>query len=96
MDDLLDEMNQAVKVAGGCLATGEGNKWRRKYRRILKEADSECPPPQANPDKKKRGRVARSKSRNLLERLRDFEDDVLRFVDIAEVPFTNNQGERDL
>jgi transposase len=96
MEDLLDEMNQAVKVAGGCLATSEGNKWRRKYRRILKEADRECPPPQANPNKKARGRVARSKSRNLLERLRDFEDDVLRFVDIEEVPFTNNQGERDL
>ncbi len=43
-----------------------------------------------------KGRVARSKARNLLERLRDFEDDVLRFMDNPEVPFTNNQGERDI
>jgi transposase len=29
-------------------------------------------------------------------RLRDFEDDVLRFLDNPTVPFTNNQGENDL
>lgn len=45
---------------------------------------------------KRRGRLKRSKSRNLLERLRDYEDDVLRFMENAKVPFSNNQGERDL
>jgi transposase len=38
----------------------------------------------------------RSKSRNLLERLINFEDDVLRFMKEADVPFTNNQGENDI
>ena len=38
----------------------------------------------------------KSKSRNLLERFINFEDDVLRFMEDAEVPFTNNQGENDL
>jgi transposase len=37
-----------------------------------------------------------SKTRNLLERLRDREDDVLRFAHDLSVPFTNNQAERDL
>ena len=46
--------------------------------------------------RKKKGRVARSKSRNLLERLRDYEEDVLCFMGNKVVPFTNNQGERDL
>ncbi|MBL3534202.1 MAG: transposase, partial [gamma proteobacterium endosymbiont of Lamellibrachia anaximandri] len=32
----------------------------------------------------------------LLERLRDFEQDVLRFMENEIVPFTNNQGENDL
>jgi transposase len=32
----------------------------------------------------------------LLERFRNFEHDVLRFMDIEYVPFTNNQGENDL
>lgn len=96
MQALLDDMNEAIQIAGGCLAASESKKWRQKYRRLLNKADSECPAPTADPEKKKRGRVARSKSRNLLERLRDFEDDVLRFMDYSEVPFTNNQGERDL
>ena len=49
-------------------------------------------------DKKKgkRGRIKKSKSRNLLERLRDFENDVLRFMDVDYVPFTNNLGENDI
>ena len=37
-----------------------------------------------------------SKTRNLLERLRDREADVLRFATDLSVPFTNNQAERDL
>ncbi|SEG20688.1 IS66 family transposase, partial [Billgrantia desiderata] len=42
------------------------------------------------------GRAKRTKSRNLLERLQAYEDDVLRFLDDPAAPFTNNQGERDL
>ena len=59
------------------------------------EADIESPSPDA-PPKKKRGRTKRTKARNLLERLREHEDDVLRFMDVVYVPFTNNQGERDI
>jgi transposase len=40
--------------------------------------------------------MKRSKARNLLERLRDYEDDVLRFIDNNMVPFTNNLGENDI
>jgi transposase len=29
----------------------------------------------------------------LLERLREFENDTFRFIEIKDVPFTNNQGE---
>jgi len=37
-----------------------------------------------------------SKARNLLERLRDREEEVLRFTEDLAVPFTNNGSERDL
>jgi transposase len=37
-----------------------------------------------------------TKTRNLLERLRDRADEVLRFAHNLAVPFTNNQAERDL
>jgi len=59
-------------------------------------AETECPPPDECQRKGKRGKLKRSKARNLLERLRDFEQDVLRFMDVESVPFTNNQGENDL
>ena len=53
-------------------------------------------PPPRKPLKKKRGRIKKSKSRNLLERLINFEEDVLRFMTNKVVPFTNNQGENDI
>jgi hypothetical protein len=37
-----------------------------------------------------------SKARNLLERLRDRQADILRFTTNSDVPFTNNGSERDL
>ena len=43
-----------------------------------------------------RGRKPRRPGHNLLIRLRDFGDDVLRFLTDFEVPFTNNQAEQDL
>jgi transposase len=46
--------------------------------------------------KGKRGRIKKSKSRNLLERLRDYEQDTLRFMDNERVPFSNNMGENDI
>ena len=43
-----------------------------------------------------RGRKPRRPGRNLLIRLRDFRDDVLRFLTDFEVTFTNNRVEQDL
>ncbi len=71
-------------------------KYRRRYRDVLKKAEIECPPPEKPPGKAKRGRVKRSKSRNLLERLIKHEEDVLRFMESEHVPFTNNLGENDI
>lgn len=44
----------------------------------------------------KRGRIGQSKETNLLRRLRDKREEVLRFVNDLSVPFDNNQAERDL
>jgi transposase len=43
-----------------------------------------------------RGRKAKRPGHNLLVRLRDYQDDVLRFIADFDVPFTNNQAEQDL
>jgi len=96
MQSLLIDIRSAVENAGGCLPADEAKRWRRRYRYLLKKADIECPPPDESQRKGKRGRLKRSTARNLLERLRDFEEDVLRFMVVQDVPFTNNQGENDL
>jgi transposase len=64
--------------------------------KILDSAELECPPPKPKDGEKKRGRHAKSKARNLLERLRNFEIETLRFMTSKKVPFTNNRGERDI
>jgi len=94
--ELLEEINRAVNDAGGELSAMGSEKYREKYREILKEAEKESPPPDETKRKGKRGRLKRTKSRNLLERLQKFEEDVLRFMVNEIVPFTNNLGENDI
>lgn len=95
MITLLKEINKATHDAGGCLETKDSEQYRKRYRELLLEADQECPPPDET-GKKKKGKTARSKARNLLERLRDFENETLRFMVDNNVPFSNNQAENDL
>ncbi|MGI9316908.1 MAG: IS66 family transposase [bacterium] len=97
MQTLLLDINQAVNDAGGKLTQEDGEAHRKNYKIILEAGDIECPPPDETLRKPgQRGRLKRSKSRNLLERLRKYEDDVLRFMENTAVPFTNNQGENDI
>jgi transposase len=96
MQKLLITIKQAVDAAGGSLPPEQSKPFRRRYRRILAQGDVESPPPDEQQRNGKRGRLKRTKSRSLLERLRQFEDDTLRFMVVAEVPFTNNLGENDI
>lgn len=88
---LLD-LHESVAAAGGQLPHDPAQTWRARYRAVLKQGDVECPPP---PERRpgQRGRPKRSKSRNLLERLIQFEDETLLRMERAEVPFSNNQAE---
>jgi len=96
MQDLLLEINDATIKADGCLSEQAALLFLGRYRAVLTEADNECPPPDPKDHAGKRGRIARTKSRNLLERLRQFETETLRFMTDKLVPFTNNQGENDI
>ena len=93
---LLKEMHRTVDEAGGMLKAEESERYRQRFRLILKNGEAECPPPDLTNRKGKRGRVKRTKARNLLERLLKFEDDALRFMDNIIVPFTNNLAENDI
>ncbi len=96
MKTLLGDLNNEVAQAGGALNNATAEVARKRYRKCLKQAETQCPPPDENRRKGKRGRIKRSKARNLLERLIIYEDDVLRFMENSDVPFTNNLGERDI
>jgi transposase len=67
---------------------------KKEYHNILKAGNKECP--EAIVDGTDKRKAKQSKSRNLLERLQEHTDNVLRFMMEPLVPFTNNQGERDI
>ena len=91
MQDLLLEINTAVNQAEGTLSSEDSKKFLKRYRKTIEEGEVECPAPTRPEGEKKRGRLKRSKARNLLERLKKFEEDVLRYMDNEIVPFSNNQ-----
>ena len=92
---LLEKINEAVNRYGGKLPKKKMETFLKKYRALITRANRECPEPKRiGPIK--RGRLKKSKARNLLERLRDYETEVLRFMTDAKVPFTNNLSERDI
>jgi transposase len=64
----------------------------RQYELICAQADEQEPPPKKNP----RGKPKQTKGRNLLDRLRGHQDAVLAFAQHQQVPFSNNQAERDI
>jgi transposase len=71
--------------------------FKARYAAILEQGFEANPIPIPLADvPKKRGRPKRSPPRNLLERLRSQQAAVLCFMDDFEVPFDNNQAERDL
>lgn len=53
-------------------------------------------PERVREDGKRRGRIKQSDAYNLLARLYEYEQDILRFVTDLRVPFDNNQAERDI
>jgi transposase len=64
----------------------------KEYQEILSDGKKEEPPPER---KSKRGRMTKSKGLNLIKRLEKEMDAMLLYAFDPDVPFTNNQAERD-
>jgi len=101
--DLIDHLHtikrqvrEAVALGQHALPDDQRVRLQTEYDRIVAEGMQANPRAQAPAGTVKRGRVKQTKARNLLERLHDHADAVLRFMTDFRVPYTNNQAEQDI
>ncbi len=97
MKRFLLKLNELTDEYGGVLPDDIQKKKIKRYREILSNGKRECPiylPAKGSKGSRKRPR--QTKERNLLDRLINYEDQVLLFIKNKDVPFTNNQAERDI
>ena len=100
MIGFLIESKQAVeqekKAGKKKLAPRVIREYKNRYKTILAAGMKANPPPNRAESPGKRGRLKRSKARNLLERLAKLENETLRYLLDFDVPFDNNLAERDI
>lgn len=101
MSTLLVSMKRQVDAAKAqgktALESAQLALFKQQYATILKLGfDTNPPEPVPEDQPKSRGRPKQSPAKNLLDRLQSQQDAVLRFLDDFDVPFDNNQAERDL
>lgn len=98
LHDLFLEMLQRVKerkARDAPLKQKELDRWQQRYWKILR-AGRRANPAANQPKQNRRGRPKQSKEQNLLDRLENYDQCILAFLEHFEVPFTNNEGERPL
>jgi transposase len=101
LSDLLLTIKEKVEAAKEKMQTALSVRQRNRFSRIYDQLIAQGLRANPPPDKKsrqpgQRGRLKQSPARNLLLRLREHKEAVLAFMVDFNVPFDNNQAERDL
>ena len=99
LGNLLIEIKTAADIAKqeGRSLTPEGlATFEGQYREILEAGEEETKISEIPEEQGKRGRKKQSKAKNLLDRCRKYQGEILAFAKDLPIPFTNNQAERDL
>ena len=94
--DMKAAVEQAQAAGQAALAPQTRCQLVRRYGRLLAAGYATQPPGEPRASPAGRGRRKQSKAKNLLDRLRDRREEVLRFLGDWRVPFDNNLAERDL
>lgn len=91
---LIKEEVDKAKEKGKQIDASKIKNFEKKYKRIIYEGLKANP--FKMPEKKKRGRVGKGKILNFLERFKNHIKYVLAFMYDPNIPFDNNQAERDI
>ena len=95
MASLLLEIKKTVetkRVLSSKLEQDRIEVFKERYDKIIESGLGQNPPVRLRDGPKKRGRIKKSKARNLLCRLKDYWQETLAFMYDFEIPFDNSQA----
>ena len=94
--EIKQEREKRIENREESLREIEIREYEKKYHQIIEEGIQLEKPQEEVFKKKKRGRKKQSKAKNLLDRFINYEKEVLGYMYDFQVPFDNNQAERDI
>ncbi|MBD0368494.1 MAG: IS66 family transposase [Flavisolibacter sp.] len=90
--DVHAKVQRAKEAGASALSKGQWQYWSKKYDDLVNEGG--CLHPVAEKQKGKRGVTKKTRTQNMIERFREYKDQILAFAANFVVPFGNNKAEQ--